>query len=513
MSALDALATQVLLGSARRAPQLPQDWGALNALLEQANSPDTALETQVLRWAGALALCTEAGFVAPSVESPAAPAAPPPTRPTAEDPAALSLLTRIFNEGPDALRREGLLRLEACQCDLPPGLLPLCLSLAQKSRALRPALLPVLGARGRWLAGLNPAWAYALGGAEAALDVTHWEEGSLEQRKVYLDALRRRNPEAARTLLQEGFAQCDARERSSLLDGLAVGLSAGDEAFLLTALADRSKEVRQTAAKLLACLPEGAWVARMAARMQACLKSERKLLRRVWVLEAPERFEADWKADAIEETRAKNESLGDRAWWLYQIARLLPLAWWPAATGMSPPELLNWVQKGDWSEAVLRAWSEAFSRQPDPEWAEALLAQMPLKGCPLDVHEVLGCLAPQAREAVWLGLLESGGRQGRRGDVLGRIVLDQTVGGTTLSADFSRRVLATLRAALPTDSCKWDYALRTTLPEFACFIPPECLAEAALAWPAGRPDTDYFNEALARMLAILELRQILHRIL
>jgi hypothetical protein len=108
-------------------------------------------------------------------------------------------------------------------------------------------------------------------------------------------------------------------------------------------------------------------------------------------------------------------------------------------------------------------------------------------------------------------MLEAGPRNIARGDLLGRIVQDCSPGGVELSAGFASRVLRDIRSALHTDTCKWDYALRKTLPEFVCLIPAKCFADATQGWPVASPETEYFSETLARILAIVELRKTLNR--
>lgn len=512
MTLLKELATQVLLGTERRPPVLPPISGALGELLATACPADTAVEVRVLRAAGAVAICADAGFVpCGSGEDLPAPC-PPDDLPFASEPALVAALRTILDEGPDPLRHEALQRLAAKGLALSPALLPDALSLGQKTAALRAALLPVLGQRGCWLARRNPAWSYAEGRLDAAPDPSLWDHGTLEQRTQFLGKLRAAEPERACGLVREALPELDARERSALLAQLATGLGPADEDLLEGALADRSKEVRQLAANLLAQLPGSRYATRMAARMSACLRTERKLFRQVWVLDAPEHFGADWKDDALEESRAKSESLGERAWWLYQIARALPLAWWPAHTGLSSAKLIEWSQGTDWNEALLRAWGEAFRRRPASDWAAAFLAEAPPKGLALEVFELLACLPVAEREPHWLHMLEAGPRSIARGELLVRIA--QAVRpGEVLSAAFSRRVLGEIRGLLTTDQGKWDYALRKSLPDFICLIPPACLAEAIEGWPTGRPDTEYFSETLARVLAIVEQRKTLHRFL
>ena len=98
-------------------------------------------------------------------------------------------------------------------------------------------------------------------------------------------------------------------------------------------------------------------------------------MRRKLTLEPPEQFGADWKQDALEENRVQSEALGERARWLYQIARGIPLAWWEQQTGLSADELLQWAKGSDWSLAMLRAWHEALLLERHAAWAERLIDQ------------------------------------------------------------------------------------------------------------------------------------------
>lgn len=513
MNLLHELASQVLLGTERRPPVLPQVSGALGDLLNACCPHDTELEVRILRSAGAMAICADAGFVPADAGQDLPEPCPPEDLQPVADPSLRSVLHRIIDDGPDPLRREAMQKLAMKGACLPPRLLPRTLSLGQKTPELRSVLLPVLGQRGLWLAKLNPSWSYAVGGLGPALDMTFWEDGTLEQRKQFLGRLRETDPGKARGCLQEQFAELDARERASLLAQMNIGLNPSDEEFLEALLADRSKEVRQLAASLLARLPTSGYGVRMAERLSACLKQERKLFRQVLTLEAPEHFCADWKADALEEARSKSESLGERAWWLYQIARAVPLAWWPAKTGMATAELIKWVRGTDWSEAILRAWSEALMRQPDADWAAAFLDNPATVGPEIDVFDLLACLPLSEREQHWLRMLDAAPRYIARGDLLGRIADAFTTGSQELSEGFARRVLREVRATLHTDASKGDYALRKSLPEFVCLVPPACFPDAVEGWPAGQPETEYFSETLARVLVIVEQRKTLYRIL
>lgn len=510
MKLLHELATQVLLGSDRRPPVLPEPAGKLGEFLLVACPPGSDKEISVLRYAGSLALCAAAGYQ-PAIAEEMPPAHCPREEKAVVDASQLlSTLQQIVDDGPDPLRREAFSLMASKGYCLAPGLLPKTLSLGQKNHELRPAILAVLGQRGQWLASLNPAWGYAIGGDPVTDDLTLWEHGSQEQRKQLLGKLRDSDPDQARSLLQDGFAQLDARERAGLLETMKAGLTLQDEDFLEALLTDRSKEVRQRAASLLADLPGSRYGMRMAGRMAACLGEERKLLRTVRTLEAPGSFGADWKNDALEEARPKNESLGDRAWWLYQIARNLPLAWWQETTGLSPADLIKWVRGNDWQASILRAWSDALQRTPEALWVEEFLNQGKSLDLPLNTVDLLALLPVRERERHWLSMLDHETKIGTRVQVLIDVLEAFAECQESPSEAFSHRILAEIHQLVDRPASGGLYEISRALPGFVCLVPPACLAAARDGWKVGHPD-DYFTRTLAGILAIVEQRKILHQ--
>ncbi|MFD8230640.1 DUF5691 domain-containing protein [Streptomyces sp. NPDC059696] len=164
----------------------------------------------------------------------------------------------------------------------PPHLLPALLDAARGRTDLRPAALEFAGPRALWLARLNPDWRFALRaapGGSAALPRPEerdrvqrlWQEGLFAERVALLSALRSWEPAAARDLLAATWPTERAEDRLMFLDSLRAGLGPDDEPFLEQALADRSRNVRATAAELLSALPGSALAARMAARAAACV--------------------------------------------------------------------------------------------------------------------------------------------------------------------------------------------------------------------------------------------------
>lgn len=330
MNPLSSLATSALLGTERRPPDWPALDGALGALL--ARIPRDSVEKALLQTAGVLGTCQLAGML-PSKSGEASAAAAEETTP--EDPR-VDLIASILADGPDRLQAEAFQMVAAAGRHLPHRMLPKALECGQRCVALRPSLLPVLGRRGEWLATQNDAWAYAVGGGGAEkLSDDVWQHGSLDQRRLYLAALRERDAAKARELVREAMSTEGAKERTAFIECLATGLTMDDQDLLEATLTDKSKEARQTAARLLSTLPESRFAQRMAAHLAPFLKSEKKLLRgTVVTLEAPNAFDAAWKADLIEEARPKGLGMGERAWWLYQIVRCVPLVWWEAQIGI-----------------------------------------------------------------------------------------------------------------------------------------------------------------------------------
>lgn len=142
----------------------------------------------------------------------------------------------------------------------------------------RAAVLPVLGERGHWLAGLDPVWSeLAAGGrsgpenpfADEAMEL--WHTGSGPERHQWLARVRRAHPDRAREIVELDLPSESAQSRVELLQGLADTLVPTDEPLLESALDDRSRKVAQTATTLLRRLPDSAWVDRAVERLKPLL--------------------------------------------------------------------------------------------------------------------------------------------------------------------------------------------------------------------------------------------------
>lgn len=540
-----------LIGTARASLPIPAPRGKFKALMD-AGSTQLDAAQQVLRLAAMAATTRRAGArgLLHQVANPALtwPAAAAETQPVPAARIAISLP----GQADQTLPVHGLLRwtLEAGSARLihivlqqladqgyrlPNTLLPTALELARRNTAYRPLVLAVLGHTGSWLAAHNEAWAYAAqheatadtaakpaAANPAAADDRHtaapdaadlWHCGSTERRQAWLRAQRRHDPAHARQLLSADFAAMPAKERADLLGCLAVGISDDDAAWLETLLKDRSRDVRQTAAQLLLHCPRSSFVTTACTRLAGLLRHERVLLFKRWHIDAPAAADPSWKLAAIDTERPKHESLGERAWWLYQCVRQVPLAWWQQHLSMDPAALLGWAIKTDWAEALLRGWFDVLmatampipgqavapTDQDQVRWAEAMLDLAPEALLRRSPDSLLPLLPLPARERRWQVVLQAvqSGQQVSLGLLIAQI-LAGCPASQTLSAKLSAQLAQAVHASLASTEPLTQYGLRDLIVELLTALHPDVAATLI------RRDDATHAQTLDRMYTELE---------
>jgi Family of unknown function (DUF5691) len=514
---LSQLLPAALVGTERQAVPDVQTLGVMDQIGDvgqmcseiAAASPLPAV--RLLRWVGALSVCASAGVRTHPSEKTVM-ASEPDVLPTLSD----ARLFWTLANGPLRLKCEVLTTMSTLGLRLPVRLLPLALEEGRRATALRAPLLEVLGERGRWLATQNSSWQFAagvgsvaagaVGGAlGAGSDDARWIEGSIEQRCAFLREEWQRNPLSARTKLTEGLADVPARERVELLTVSRDYLTSDDEPMIESILRDRGQEVRQIALGILLRLATTAHAKRAASRLEPLLKMERALIRKRWVIEAPSVVSEGWVSDAIETARPQHERLGERAWWLYQLVRQVPLTWWTQHTALSPAELLKWAHETDWAEALIRGWRDVLFAAPESSWCKALLEDWPAKILYDNPASVLALLPRADREIYWQRELQSQASSLHSLSVLVGSMIAGCAQGEVISLALSKDVVTQLLGLAQAGTLQNDYNLRNSLLDLCCVLHPQSLV-AMRAFPRAAEETPSVTELLHSLQQIIETR-------
>lgn len=427
----------------------------------------------------------------------------------------------------------------------PPEALPALLDAARGRTDLRPAALRFAGPRALWLARLNPDWRFALRGTPGGGTVPPgpgdgervrrlWGEGLFAERVALLASLRARDPAGARELLASTWATERAEDRLMFLDSLRTRLTSADEPFLEQALADRSRNVRATAAELLSALPDSALAARMAARAVTCVSLDRSLDRApvdprddsrdhaleprpsapAIAVEAPHECDAGMERDGV--VAKPPGGRGERSWWLGQLVEAAPLATWPARLGgRGPGEILALPVADGWRGELHAAWCRAAVRQRDGAWARALLGPptAPEAGGPGAVSlaeraKLLGTLTPGERADWVAGFIATHGLS-EAFQLLGMCEVPW-------APPLGRAVVDALDIARDAGSYPWSFSGVMGLAE-RCLDPAEAgRLDGLLAVPDESEDAapgagGYWAEAFQRLATTLRLRAAMAR--
>ncbi|MBM3459161.1 MAG: hypothetical protein FJX77_11590, partial [Armatimonadetes bacterium] len=475
MKAWEELTAAALLGTTRQAPPLPSGEGALPELLSGLSGENP--EALLLNAAGVLGAYRRAGRLPYPLPATSRAAAPPLSANAAADlplcrPAAALRLAQMLQSDETFLLGEWLQALGERGERVPEELLPALLACAAHREGLRTSLEKVAGAAGHWLAQQNPAWTFAteIVGAE------DWSTAGRQLRRKILQERRREDPAAARELLSRTWKEEPADERSGLLELLEPELGPEDEPFLETALDDRSRQVRATAARLLSRLPDSALGRRMEERAALYIRRPAALWGRALQIEAPGQWNPDWSRDGMVEKTTYGRRTSERGWWLEQMVAATPIRFWTEVLGIQPDDLEREVRKSDWREAVVDGVTQAVLHQRHEAWAEVLLE----KGKSAEHYpRLLTCLSPARLEARTLRLLHEGLVDPKKED---RILAGLEHHTTPWSEALGREVLLWLRERRGRARGQ-DWRVEHGLRQFAAALPRSLLADALRGWP------------------------------
>lgn len=326
------------------------------------------------RLLGAAALLDAAQRAGRHFATPIALPAPAPSDSVPElRPVAGRIVANLARNGPVDVLADLLSAAAHAGFRAPAPLLPTLLSAAATNSTLRAAVAATLGERGGWLAAHRPDWLDIVDPSVVPVSEDAWQTGRFAERRGWLAQLRRRDPDAARELLAEGWARETGDDRAALITVLADGLSGADESFLELALDDRRAEVRRRAAHLLQLLPGSAYQARARARAAEVLHLERRLPRRRIVVTLPDEPDETARRDGLD-ARPRVPRTGVKTWLFTHVIAAAPLELWTEMFGGDPPTIVALPVADDFAGDVHAGWRRAAVRERNADWARALLS-------------------------------------------------------------------------------------------------------------------------------------------
>ncbi|OLV15401.1 DUF5691 domain-containing protein [Deinococcus marmoris] len=506
MSDLKMLLATALVGTSRAALPSHADTALADAL-SRVKRDDA--ESTLLARAALVGLATRAGQMPLPLASPPEPA-PAELRP--EAPARVTRhLIAVLNT---AMLPEWLSLCSVAGWRVPHADLPDLLDWgARVNEELRATLRPVLGERGRWLAGFSHDWRWLRGlkSGEVTVDGPEWEAATEAGREALFRALRDADSAASREFLTVHFKSEKAGVRKRLLDVLAQSWEAGDaelEPLLEETLSDRSEDVRVQARRLLQRLPGSAYNARMTGRAKAMLGQEKvgflgRLRGQVnFTLTLPEVPDADLKRDGLEPVKHPAERLRH----LLNAAHPGALM---TALELEPAGLVGLAAQFEATDELVRAVFSSAAQPIEPAFSELAELLLPrLKGSFTHWRADLLALVPaQRREAELHAALRGHDSQ---------LTLTLLRGlPTPWPADLSTEVFRQLsRAVRKAESqyaaydknSDWDYGWINVLELAQTRAAPAAPRPASL--PADAPE--YARQTLDNLYAGLDLRAQIH---
>jgi uncharacterized protein DUF5691 len=497
----DELAVTALLGTDRRGPELGSVVATLPGELGAAARRLTGDAPGVLLDTAALAVgYRRGGFPAEAVTDDLA--GPPEELGHGVTPQAAARLREVLAEGDLDLLVFWCESAAAAGKVAPPERLPALLDLAARQPVLRPAVNGVLGARGRWLATLNPAWELLRPPPAVVVgDLTVWLLGPTAQRVAWLTRARRDDRATAHEALTSSWAGEPGATRATLIAALEESLGPDDEAFLEAALDDRRKDVRGTAADLLSRLPSSRLAGRMRERALRLVRTERGLLRSRHVLQVPDELDDAAARDGITDQRPSGggkDGRARRAWWVEQIVAATPLTTWAKLFGSPEAAVAAKIDGDDAFLIGLRAgWAWAAVRQRDSVWAGALLRG----GSRLRADELLTLLEGEELAAGFRGIAKGlGARE------IDTVRLHLSARPAPWPPELGRSALEWLLARAPELEPRRAWLLLTLL---AHRLPLELLPQVRSA-VAARSIDDPWRPALGAVVRTMSIRLSIH---
>lgn len=256
------------------------------------------------------------------------------------------LLKRVVNHRyHDAMMLATLEHMASSGKLWPPVLLPNLLDWGKPRRHLHGLVTKVAGSRGKWLARLNPDWAFS---AEAA-KVEDWDLAPFTARLALVRQLKE-EPDLAYRLVASTFEHEDTTGKTLLLAAMP---SPPDDylPFVTEATKHRSKEVKRQANYLLLKSPnsELSEMARQSVKQAIFIASAGLLGGKKISVKLP-KLKPEWMNTL---PLVETEKMWVDELHLASLVSSVPFSFWPEYTKLQVPEFLKLVEKLDKSEPFI----------------------------------------------------------------------------------------------------------------------------------------------------------------
>ena len=392
---------------------LPQEGsGDLEEVFKLVREQETDKEDQFLQIASIAMNWRKCGLLA--VHEPIQfPAAAPEEQPYCSE-AARRVLDDILSAGNMPLLQ---LWLHLCATNnqlLPPEQIPVLFDLWQgsKSRSVlhesplysstHQLLLTCAGRRGEWLLKWNDGWKLE----EVQIDENTWHTGTLQQRVLYLQQLRKTEPAGARELLQQAWPQENANTRAEFLKHLHGTTSNDDLPWLQSLLTEKSQKVKDETLSLLKKITSSSVVQ----QYQQILKESVviKKTKGLWGIGSKTEMDIQLTAAMDEavfktgiEKMSSQKGVADADHILYQLISAVPPAFFEEQSGLPREEIILLFKKTKQPDRYIAALRNGAIAFGDTAWLKSLASVYDHEFYP----EVLGMYDKEEAEKYALAFL------------------------------------------------------------------------------------------------------------
>ena len=259
----------------------------------------------------------------------------------------------------------------------PPELLPTILQEAYNQPLKWTTLLPLAGPLGIWLARQHSNWKFLVTGLSGG---KKWIELPQATRLSTLIFKLHHSPDTIHDLLENHWNQLGYIEQFDILSLLGSHPELITSSFLSTCMEKGKKNVRKSAAYILAQKPENDWQNRMKSRLAVALTyTETDGV----AVSLPGQIDKSWSIDGIDAKERWNKRPAGESR-LYLLISLCPPQWCEQILELSSYEIIEEVWEQEYFSTLLQAWTKAATSYSDADWASSLMEAW------TDVHHDLG---------------------------------------------------------------------------------------------------------------------------